>query len=270
MSIVSSQAVGRQATNNAFISKLSYATDLDYQNAQPNFLVNFPDTSRAHIYYNTTLKVFRYHDGTNWKNLNTSSISSSPTSPVLPLISDLWFNTSDNSLNFWDGSAWVNISANPASNKAYFHATINPTGQSIPAQATNATSVKVVWNSVIEDNESKWNVANNQYEIPRDGKYLITAMLRTQGTTSGADVSAFASVFLNNSLHKEFLVESISFSGALPAPNIGVRLIGSILLNLNQNDLIDIRVFMSNAVWSGVTLQTTQPSAHFDFKIIEL
>lgn len=205
-----------------------------------------------------------------YRGINESYVYKSALAPMTPKPYELWFNTNDNSLNFWDGLAWVNISANPASNKAYFHATINPTGQSIPAQATNATSVKVVWNSVIEDNESKWNVANNQYEIPRNGKYLITTMLRTQGTTSGADVSAFASVFLNNSLHKEFLVESISFSGALPAPNIGVRLIGSILLNLNQNDLIDIRVFMSNAVWSGVTLQTAQPSAHFDFKIIEL
>lgn len=168
MSIVSSQAVGRQATNNAFISKLSYATDLDYQNAQPAFLVNFPDTSRAHIYYNTTLKIFRYHDGTNWKNLNTSSISSSPTSPVLPLISDLWFNTSDNSLNFWDGSAWVNIS--PSSSVTYLEVRSN-ISQVISGAGASATKV---FNLINYDSSSGWSSLTNSYTIQLEGVYSIS------------------------------------------------------------------------------------------------
>lgn len=245
MSIVSSQAVGRQATNNAFVSKLSYATDLDYENAQTNFLVNFPDTSRAHIYYNTTLKIFRYHDGTNWKNLNTSSISSSPTSPVLPLISDLWFNTSDNSLNFWDGLAWVNISANSASNKAYVEATIDPAGQSLAPIGSN---IKINWNNIISDVQSCFDPFTDEFVAPRNGKYLVLAMLRTQQTSNGiGNLSTFFQIWKNGSNYLESGASS-QYSGATGLP-FGARLVSSTVIELLASDKIDFRVFLP-AYWT--------------------
>jgi len=240
MSIVSSQAVGRQATNNAFISKLSYATDLDYQNAQPAFLVNFPDTSRAHIYYNTTLKLFRYHDGTDWKNLNTNSVSSSPTSPLSPLISDLWFNTNDNSLNFWDGSAWVNISANSASNKAYVEATISPDGQSL---APIGSSVKINWNNIVSDTQSCFDPFTDEFVAPRNGKYLILAMLRTQQTSNGiGNLSSFSQIWKNGSSY----LESGAFSQYSGSTGLlfGARLVSSTILDLMVGDKIDFRIFL--------------------------
>ena len=232
MSILNGERVNALVSNNAWISKNSYASDSDYALAQVTYSVPFPDSSKAHIYYNSVLKEFRFHDGLVWQSLSIGSTT----------------------------------------NKAFFHAIINPTGQSIPAQATSATSVKVAWNSVIADNESKWNVANNQYEVPRDGKYLLTMMLRTQGTiSSGHDVSSFASVFINNAIHKEFAQNFTSInSGTPPFANVGTRLNSSIVLDLSAGDLIDTRVFMTNASWSGVTLQSSNPSQQFDLKIIEL
>ena len=240
MSIISSQSVGRQATNNAFVSKLSYASDSDYENAQPNFLVNFPDTSRAHIYYNTTIKAFRYHDGTAWKNLNTTKTSSSTTAPSSPLVGDLWFNTSDNSLNFWNGSAWVNISPSSSANKAYVEATISPDGQSL---APIGSSVKINWNNIVSDTQSCFDPFTDEFVAPRDGKYLILAMLRTQQTSNGiGNLSAFSQIWKNGSSY----LESGAFSQYSGSTGLllGARLVSSTILDLMVGDKIDFRIFL--------------------------
>lgn len=238
MSIISSQSVGRQATNNAFVSKLSYATDVDYENAQPAFLVNFPDTSRAHIYYNTTIKAFRYHDGIDWKNLNTSSVSSSPTSPPSPLVGDLWFNTNDSSLNFWDGSAWVNISPSPSVSKAYVEATINPDGQSLPI----TYSTKVIWNNIVSDTQSCFNVLTNEFTAPRNGKYLFIILNRTSQISSGTgNLGMFGQLWKNGSV----FIECSTFSQYAPATGTAFwsRLLAVQELDLVSGDKIDYRIF---------------------------
>lgn len=231
MSILNGERVNALVSNNAWISKNSYASDSDYQTAQATYSVPFPDSSKAHIYYNSALKEFRFHDGLTWQSLSIGSTA----------------------------------------NKAFFHATINPMGQSIPAQATNATSVKVAWNSVIADNESKWSAINNQYEVPRGGKYLLTAIAGIQGQVNNYTGGAFMSVFINNVIHKEFITEFIG-TGVTPPPvsPYGLRLSGSIILSLNAGELIDTRVFLANTFWSGATLTSSNGVIHFDLKIIEL
>lgn len=231
MSILNGERVNALVSNNAWISKNSYASDSDYALAQVTYSVPFPDPSKAHIYYNSVLKEFRFHDGLIWQSLSIGSTA----------------------------------------NKAFFHATINPMGQSIPAQATNATSVKVAWNSVIADNESKWSAINNQYEVPRDGKYLVTAMARVQGQVNNYTGGAFMSIFIDNVIHKEFINDFIG-TGVTPPPvsPYGSRLNGSIVLDLSAGNLVDTRIFLSNTFWSGATLTSSNGVIHFDLKIIEL
>lgn len=211
MSIISSQSVGRQATNNAFVSKLSYATDSDYENAQPAFLVNFPDTSRAHIYYNTTLKVFRFHDGVAWNSIGTGSVS----------------------------------------NKAYFHATITASGQSLNIQPT-----KIVWDSVITDNENKWSVANNQYQVPRDGKYFIGSNFATNSTTNSIGNHTFTHVVYRNNVPYFYLTTYVFYSSGVGQVT-GLRHNGGDVFDLLKDDLIDIRVFWTG--WQASPSITTSP-----------
>ena len=196
-----------------------------------------------------------------------NNIYKQPTAPVSPLTNDVWSDTTTGIVKYYDGVSWVNLS----NDKAFFHATINPMGQSIPAQATNATSVKVAWNSVIADNESKWSAINNQYEVPRDGKYLVTAMARVQGQVNNYTGGAFMSIFIDNVIHKEFINDFIG-TGVTPPPisPIGSRLNGSIVLDLSAGNLVDTRIFLSNTFWSGATLTSSLGVIHFDLKIIEL
>ena len=92
MSILNGERVNALVSNNAWISKNSYASDSDYQTAQATYSVPFPDSSKAHIYYNSVFKEFRFHDGLAWQSLSTGSTT----------------------------------------NKAYFHARISIAGQSLP------------------------------------------------------------------------------------------------------------------------------------------
>ena len=112
-----------------------------------------------------------------YRGINESYVYKSALAPMTPKPYELWFNTNDNSLNFWDGLAWVNISANPASNKAYVEATISPDGQSL---APIGSSVKINWNNIVSDTQSCFDPFTDEFVAPRNGKYLILAMLRTQ------------------------------------------------------------------------------------------
>lgn len=223
MSILNGERVNALVSNNAWISKNSYASDSDYELAQITYSVPFPDSSKAHIYYNSVLKEFRFHDGLIWQSLSIGSTA----------------------------------------NKAFFHATISPTGQSLPA----GTAHKIAWNSVIVDNEAKWDVINNQYEIPRDGKYLVTILNRTQQTTNAGAGNYFivSNLYVNNSNTYDVCnyPQYFTSSGVL----IGSRNNGAIIIDAIAGDLIDFRVFVPTT-WASATVNGNQTLQ--DFKIIEL
>ena len=180
MSIVSSQAVGRQATNNAFISKLSYATDSDYQNAQPAFLVNFPDTSRAHIYYNTTLKLFRYHDGINWVSLadTGANITQGTSLPVTAKLGDIFIYTGNtalvaglntlypNSVYYYTGASWLEFTRSNG---------MTVLGQTSGQVITNAVTTIINYN--IQNNffgGAVTSLGAGSYRPIKYGKYSIS------------------------------------------------------------------------------------------------
>ena len=194
-----------------------------------------------------------------FSNLVGNNIYKQPTTPTSPLTNDVWSDTTTGIVKYYDGASWVNLS----NDKAFFHATINPTGQSLPAGGT----YKIAWNSVIEDNESKWSVINNQYEIPRDGKYLITILNRTQQTTNAGagNYNITSNLYVNNSNAYEVCnyPQYFTSSGVLT----GSRNNGAIIIEAIAGDLIDFRVSV-NTNWASTTVNGNQTLQ--DFKIIEL
>jgi len=117
MSIINGQSVNALVSNNAWISKNSYADDGDYVSAQSTYQVVFPDTSKAHIYYNTTLKLFRFHDGTSWNSISKSAlISEGGSFPSSPQIGDVFIKGGS------PGHAVivVDMAVNPQNNKKLF------------------------------------------------------------------------------------------------------------------------------------------------------
>ena len=175
-----------------------------------------------------------------YRGINESYVYKSALAPMTPKPYELWFNTSDNSLNFWDGLAWVNISANPASNKAYVEATISPDGQSL---APIGSSVKINWNNIVSDTQSCFDPFTDEFVAPRNGKYLILAMLRTQQTSNGiGNLSAFSQIWKNGSSY----LESGAFSQYSGSTGLlfGARLVSSTILDLMVGDKIDFRIFL--------------------------
>jgi len=180
-----------------------------------------------------------------YRGINESYVYKSALAPMTPKPYELWFNTSDNSLNFWDGLAWVNISANSASNKAYVEATINPAGQSL---APIGSSIKINWNNIISDVQSCFDPFTDEFVAPRNGKYLVLAMLRTEQTSNGiGNLSAFSQIWKNGSSY----LESGAFSQYSGSTGLllGARLVSSTVIELLASDKIDFRVFLP-AYWT--------------------
>lgn len=67
MTVSCGQPMDALTFNEAFISRNTYASDADYQEAMTGKGLAFPDGT--HLYFNSTDKKFRYHDGTAWKEV---------------------------------------------------------------------------------------------------------------------------------------------------------------------------------------------------------
>ncbi len=57
--------------------------------------------------YNTNLKQFFLYDGNKWIPM-TQTITAT-TAPVATDVGECYFNTSDNKLHYWDGTAWITV-----------------------------------------------------------------------------------------------------------------------------------------------------------------
>ena len=50
-------------------------------------------------------------DGTQWLQISTEVSEISPTPPTSPEAGDLWYDSTDNELKYWNGSSWVSTSS---------------------------------------------------------------------------------------------------------------------------------------------------------------
>lgn len=93
-------------------------------------------------------------------------------------------------------------------------------------QTSVATNAKIPFGIVVTDNTTSWSTANNNYTVPRTGKYHIVF---NPFLSAGAPRVL---IYINNTVH-QFLIQ-LSL-GALQYSS-------STMLYLNQNDIIDLRV----------------------------
>jgi len=61
--------------------------------------------TEGQLWWNSTTNVFNVYNGTTWKVL--SNVESGLTAPTTPQIGDLWFNTTTQQLNVYNGSSWI-------------------------------------------------------------------------------------------------------------------------------------------------------------------
>lgn len=59
------------------------------------------------IYWDSTAKILKVFNGTNWKTVSSST--SSAVNPVTPVVGDTWWDTVNSQLKVWSGSSWVVI-----------------------------------------------------------------------------------------------------------------------------------------------------------------
>lgn len=267
MSIISSQSVGRQATNNAFISKLSYANDVDYQNAQPAFLVNFPDTSRAHIYYNTTLKLFRYHDGANWLSIadTGANITQGTSLPVTAKLGDVFIYTGNtalvvglntlypNSIYYYAGAGWLELTKSNG---------MTILGQNSGQVITNGVTTIINYN--IQNNffgGAVTSLGGGSYQPIKYGKYSVSAGAGIQSALM-IDVVLGIRIYINGVAQRN-LGNTSDRRGASVAIQPFVN--GSDVYVLLPTDVITIRVWQSTGANRALIASANEVYATINF-----
>lgn len=249
MSVLSNQPVGMSVTNNAFISKLSYASDAAYEAAQTTYLVPFPDVTRAHVYYNTTLKQYRYHDGVSWSTLGGGANVSEGTSyPAAPKTGDLFIYT---------GSILVAaVAPNPAlyPNKIYYFDGTNwfefekQKGMTVLGQSSGQVFTNGVTGII------KWNIQNNffggclnavgggVYTPTKYGKYQISMGINFQGAAI-VDYTIGIRPYVNGVAQRNIGAVQ-DRRGASVAARMSVN--GSDIYLLSPSDQLDLRLIQSS------------------------
>lgn len=71
-----------------------------------------PQPITGQLWWNTTINQLQIYDGTQFKTI--SAASASTTAPTAPSVGDLWYDTFNQQLNVWTGTAWLLIG--PTSN----------------------------------------------------------------------------------------------------------------------------------------------------------
>jgi hypothetical protein len=78
------------------------------------------------IVYNKDSECVFSYNGNSWKNLcDAANVTQSANQPQNNTTGDFWFNTSDNSVSVWNGSAWLPIQINPRRGEGVPNASIN-------------------------------------------------------------------------------------------------------------------------------------------------
>lgn len=248
MSVINGQSINALVSNNAWVSKNSYASDGDYVSAQSTYQVAFPDTSKAHIYYNSTLKLFRFHDGVNWNTLDKKPVISTGTSfPSSPGPGDI-FVYSGNSIvvgtpslvpNFayyFNGTTWQELTQRFGKTEVW-----STTGQVI----ANATAVDVIWNNFLDSSSSGGSVtvdtATGIMTPLKSGYYSIQHYIRFDTIAIGA-VSFSARIYKNGVANK---ATHADVDRTATASAFGIVILGSTIVSLLTTDTFSIRVNQS-------------------------
>ena len=59
------------------------------------------------IWYNSSERALKFYNGESWNNAGSASVDS--TSPTNPGLGSFWFNNELETLNLWNGTQWINI-----------------------------------------------------------------------------------------------------------------------------------------------------------------
>jgi hypothetical protein len=115
---------------------------------------------------NTTNFGLNYSDGTTWHNIGTDFVVSG-TTPTAKAINQIWFNTNNGTISYWNGSAWTQFYVNASYIGSYAVANTSP-----------ATNQALIWNG------SSWGPA----KVPTAG--IATGALPSGVTLPATQVSA--------------------------------------------------------------------------------
>lgn len=112
---------------------------------------------KGDIYYNTSLDVVKYYDGSQWNEISGTGTTVSESVPTATSIGEGWFKSSTSELFIWDGTYWV-------------EATSTIQGETLPDQTGNSGKFLST-----DGSDTSWQTVDAlPSQTGNSGKYLTT------------------------------------------------------------------------------------------------
>jgi len=112
---------------------------------------------KGDIYYNTSLDTVKYYDGSQWNEISGTGTTVSETAPTATSIGEGWFKSSTSELFIWDGTYWV-------------EATSVIQGETLPDQTGNSGKFLST-----DGSDTSWQTVDAlPGQTGNSGKYLTT------------------------------------------------------------------------------------------------
>jgi hypothetical protein len=197
---------------------------------------NFANTTEPNapmtgqLWFNTSNASLNLYDGTRFKRINGATSSGS--APVAPIVGDFWYDTTNTQLNVWGGSAWILIGPlfSPATGRS----------GAIPEILTATGNVQhVVTNLYVDGNVVGVVSRSAQFTsttvIPGFGSNIINPGINLASTGSvpniGFQGTATNSQRLNNLADTDFLRSTLVPGSAINTVNqLGINNVNGIFV----------------------------------------
>lgn len=231
---------------------------------------NFANTSEPNapmigqLWFNKSNNTLNMYDGTRFKRINGATSSTS--APPGPIVGDFWYDTNSTQLNVWSGSAWILIGPlfSPATGRS----------GAIPEILTDTGNVThVVTNLYVEGNivgvVSRSQQFTSVTPIPGFGSNIVRPGLNLADTSAVPNIAfqgaATNSQRLNNLTETDFLRSTVVAGGITSTVNqLGVNNANGVFIGSASTSAA--RVY-TDAIAGNAFVENTSLDKNINFRV---